>query len=107
MRCSACGTENEAGRKFCGECGRALVHTCPACNTPNPPTVKFCGECGTALAARTVESAPAPTAERRLVTVLFADHVGFTAIAEGRDAEETRELLSQYFETARRLIGRY
>ena len=36
----------------------------------------------------------APIAERRLVTVLFADLVGFTTIAEGRDAEAVRELLS-------------
>ncbi len=48
-----------------------------------------------------------PVAERRLVTVLFADLVGFTALAEGRDAEETRELLSRYFDLARDVIGRY
>ncbi len=41
------------------------------------------------------------------MSVLFADLVGFTAASEGRDAEETRELLSRYFETARTLIERY
>ena len=50
---------------------------------------------------------PAPVAERRLVTVLFADLVGFTTLSESRDAEETRELLSRYFETARNVIERY
>jgi class 3 adenylate cyclase/tetratricopeptide (TPR) repeat protein len=45
--------------------------------------------------------------ERRLVTVLFADLVGFTTIAEGRDAEAVRELLSAYFELTRELLGRY
>ena len=49
----------------------------------------------------------APAAERRLVSVLFADLVGFTAATEDRDAEETRELLSRYFETARTIIERY
>jgi len=39
--------------------------------------------------------------------VLFADLVGFTAWSESRDAEETRDLLSRYFELARTLIGRY
>ena len=39
--------------------------------------------------------------------MLFADLVGFTTASEGRDAEETRELLSRYFETARTLIERY
>jgi class 3 adenylate cyclase/tetratricopeptide (TPR) repeat protein len=46
-------------------------------------------------------------AERRFVSVLFADLVGFTAASEKQDAEETRELLSRYFETCRRLIGLY
>ena len=53
---------------------------------------------------------PAPTqpeAERRLVSVLFADLVGFTSLSESRDAEDVRELLSRYFDTARQVIGRY
>ena len=49
----------------------------------------------------------APSAERRLVSVLFADLVGFTPLSESRDAEEVRELLSRYFDTCRRLIGLY
>jgi class 3 adenylate cyclase/tetratricopeptide (TPR) repeat protein len=48
-----------------------------------------------------------PAAERRLVSVLFADLVGFTTVSENRDAEEVRELLSRYFETARTIIERY
>ncbi len=43
-------------------------------------------------------------AERRLVSVLFADLVGFTTRSEDRDPEETRELLSRYFEVARRIV---
>ena len=52
MNCAACGTENDAGRKFCMECGAPLARPCPSCGTPNPPQSKFCGECGAALAAR-------------------------------------------------------
>ena len=118
MRCSACGTENEDGRKFCGECGASLALACSNCGTPNPPNVKFCGECGTPLVpsstspssvvARPVaEAAPGPVAERRLVSVLFADLVGFTTLSETRDSEEVRDLLSRYFETSRQIIGRY
>src|SRR5215211_3149712 len=114
MTCPSCGAANESGRKFCGDCGTALAITCPSCGTANPPTVKFCGECGTALAAgAAAEPAPSappaspPAAERRLVSVLFADLVGFTSRSEGRDAEETRELLSRYFDTCRRLIELY
>jgi class 3 adenylate cyclase/tetratricopeptide (TPR) repeat protein len=42
-----------------------------------------------------------------VVSVLFADLVGFTAASESRDAEDTRELLTQYFDLARTLITRY
>jgi class 3 adenylate cyclase/tetratricopeptide (TPR) repeat protein len=49
----------------------------------------------------------APTAERRLVSILFADLVGFTSLSEQRDAEEVRELLTRYFDTSRRIIERY
>jgi class 3 adenylate cyclase/tetratricopeptide (TPR) repeat protein len=106
--CSSCGTPNEGDRKFCGECGSPLAQTCPSCGTPNPPTVKFCGECGAALgAAPTPERREAPAAERRLVSVLFADLVGHTSFSEGRDAEDVRELLSRYFDTARTVIERY
>ncbi|MDP9468996.1 MAG: AAA family ATPase, partial [Chloroflexota bacterium] len=54
-------------------------------------------------------AAPTPdaTAERRLVSVLFADLVGFTTFSEGRDSEETRELLTRYFEVARGIIERH
>jgi class 3 adenylate cyclase/predicted ATPase len=71
--------------------------------------MKFCGECGSALgAARSEPITPStPTAERRLVSVLFADLVGFTTASEGRDAEDTRELLTRYFDTSRTIIERY
>ena len=48
-----------------------------------------------------------PVAERRVVSIVFADLVGFTTLAEGRDAEDTRELLSNYFDLSREVIGRY
>jgi predicted ATPase/class 3 adenylate cyclase len=110
MTCPACGSENEAGRKFCGECGSPLALACPQCGSPNSPGVKFCGECGAALAAQPKDlpsPAASPTAERRLVSVLFADLVGFTTLSESRDAEEVRELLSRYFDTCKRLISLY
>src|SRR5690242_8380613 len=102
MHCPACGTENRADAKFCGGCGQALGHSCPACGAANDPGMRFCNECGAPL-----EAGAAPAAERRLVSVLFADLVGFTKASEARDAEETRELLSRYFDTCRRLISLY
>ena len=105
--CAACGTDNAAGRKFCGGCGAPLLQACPSCGSNNEPGMRFCGECGTALEAGATPAAAAPVAERRLVSVLFADLVGFTTLSESRDPEEVRELLSRYFATCRRSIGIY
>src|SRR6202008_1529729 len=49
LDCAACGTTNDAGRRFCIECGAPLVRACPTCGAANPPAAKFCGECGTAM----------------------------------------------------------
>ena len=46
-------------------------------------------------------------AERRVVSVLFADLVGFTPYAEKRDAEDVRDTLDRYFARASEVIGRY
>jgi class 3 adenylate cyclase/tetratricopeptide (TPR) repeat protein len=120
--CSSCGAENPVGKKFCTECGKPLALACPSCGAEIAGTEKFCGECGAVLgegatvasavgvpkvAAAMPPAATEPVAERRFVSVLFADLVGFTAASERRDSEDTRELLSRYFETCRRLIGLY
>ena len=93
---------------------RVWPQPCPSCGSPNAPDVNFCGECGTKLAGAAVASRERSTAsrepaaaERRLVSILFVDLVGFTAASEGRDAEDTRELLSRYFDVARTVIERY
>src|SRR6266516_7753488 len=88
MLCANCGTQNTAGRKFCKECGSPLALACPVCGAANEPGAKFCGECGSSFAATTAATARTaarppgrqdePTTERRLVSVLFADLVGFT-----------------------------
>jgi class 3 adenylate cyclase/tetratricopeptide (TPR) repeat protein len=45
--------------------------------------------------------------ERRQVSVLFADLTGFTSFSEARDAEDVREMLSEYFDVSRRIVGSY
>ncbi|HEY7023551.1 MAG TPA: adenylate/guanylate cyclase domain-containing protein, partial [Candidatus Limnocylindrales bacterium] len=112
MICSTCGTENKPGAKFCNECGVALESGCPNCGAVNKPGAKFCNECGTTLAdlapsGRVAVRTEASGSERRLVTVLFADLVGFTPFAEGRDAEDVRETLSHYFDLCSDVVGRY
>jgi class 3 adenylate cyclase/tetratricopeptide (TPR) repeat protein len=111
MSCPHCGAENRPEARFCLSCGAGLALVCPN-GHPVPAGAKFCDECGAQIGAAVapVETPAAPTAaasERRLVSVLFADLVGFTSASEARDAEDTRELLSLYFDTAQRLIERY
>jgi class 3 adenylate cyclase/tetratricopeptide (TPR) repeat protein len=108
MTCAACGSANRQGRKFCSDCGAPLARACTSCGAANEPDDNFCGECGEGLVGAAADPASrAPTAERRLVSVLFADLVGFTALSEERDSEEVRELLSQYFAEARQVIERF
>ena len=118
MICSNCAAPNAEGRKFCLECGTRLAAGCFTCGAPNEATAKFCGECGATLAgadpgvpkaaaSAPVHGAAVPTAERRLVSVLFADLVGFTSLAQDRDAEAVRDMLTRYFEVAREVVERY
>ena len=116
MICSYCTAENKPGRRFCVRCATPLAAACPSCGAPFDPGDAFCGECAAPLGTGGAPAAAiraqgqgvvAPVAERRLVSILFADLVAFTPLAEGRDAEETRELLSRYFDIASDVIARY
>jgi class 3 adenylate cyclase/tetratricopeptide (TPR) repeat protein len=70
--------------------------------------MRFCTQCGSALDQQTTPATSSGAAtERRVISALFADLVGFTPASEGRDPEETRELLSRYFELARTVVERY
>ncbi|HEX5039175.1 MAG TPA: adenylate/guanylate cyclase domain-containing protein [Candidatus Limnocylindria bacterium] len=111
MRCAACGTENRAGSRFCDNCGTPLESPCPSCGAPNRSDARFCASCGHAFADAPAALATAPeqepsqrNAERRVVSVLFTDLVGFTTLAEDRDPEAVRDLLSRYFERATGII---
>ena len=73
---------------------------CPSCGQDNPDVARFCLACGATLAAE----APAPNEERRYVSVLFVDLVGFTSRAERLDPEEVRAILTPYHECVRREI---
>ena len=64
--------------------------TCSQCGQENPDGFRFCGGCGAAL-----DSAPA-SEERKVVTVLFADLVGFTSRSERMDVEDVRGTLAPY-----------
>ena len=103
VSCAACGHENREGRKFCAECGAGLAPVCPACGASNEVGEKFCGECGTAMApaASSMPAAPAPApagggAERKHITVLFADVAGSMDLQEQLDAEVWAEIMGRF-----------
>ena len=119
INCPSCETENRGGRRFCRNCGGPLALPCATCGTINEPDDRFCGGCGsplaggegvggaTDMAAGQPTGAATPVAERRLVSVLFADLVGFTGFSDQRDPEQVRDMLARYFETCRERIERY
>jgi class 3 adenylate cyclase/tetratricopeptide (TPR) repeat protein len=79
------------------------MQTCPACGRENPADFKFCGACGAPL-----DVAVAPVREeRKVITVLFADLVGFTSRAEKLDPEDVRGLLSPYYARLRHELERH
>ncbi len=116
MLCGDCGFEAAPDFAFCPKCGRALARACPACGFAGPADFVFCPRCGGRLPASLPgpASLPAPdraasgrgatprghddAADRRPVTVLFADLSNFTGLGERRDAEEIRALQSELFQ---------
>jgi class 3 adenylate cyclase/tetratricopeptide (TPR) repeat protein len=80
------------------------VVVCPACAKENPDGFDFCGFCRAPLTA-----APSPRGreERKVVTVLFCDLVGFTAKAEQLDPEDVRAVLGPYHSRVRAELERH
>ena len=90
--CIGCGFEVQPEFAFCPRCGTKQPARCPGCGFPCPPDFRFCPKCGAAIAVTAPEPAARPQtvepsrpveaeADRRLVTVLFADLAGFTALS--------------------------
>src|SRR6516225_11511259 len=86
MRCSNCGSDNPAGKRFCGDCGTPLDSPGPI--PPREPRGPLPGE-------------------RRHLTVLFCDLVGSTEIAARLDPEEWREIVASYHRTTTEAITRF
>src|SRR5262245_17979808 len=93
---------------------------CPHCQTNNVADARFCMNCGNALPSagparepslfhdilRAPKAGPAP-GERRIITALFCDVVRSTALAEGMDPEEWREIMNRAFAILTGPIERY
>ncbi len=76
---------------------------CPSCGEENPQRAKFCWSCGAAL----TEAAPSTAEERKIVSVLFVDLVGFTAASEQADPEDVRARLRPYHARVKQEIERF
>jgi class 3 adenylate cyclase/tetratricopeptide (TPR) repeat protein len=71
---------------------------CPSCGRENVEGVRFCGYCGASLAGASHAE------ERRVVTVLFCDLVGFTSSSDNADPEDVRARLVPFHTTVKREI---
>ncbi|MBM2823535.1 MAG: adenylyl cyclase class-3/4/guanylyl cyclase [Thermoleophilia bacterium] len=76
--------------------------SCPSCGQENPEGFRLCGMCGASLVAEA-----AAREERKVVTVLFCDLVGFTAKAEQLDPEDVRAVLGPYHSRLRAELERH
>ena len=126
MKCPRCQAENDAGARFCEDCGARLEAVCPSCGTPVTPGKKFCRSCGAALttepagrfaspesytpkhlAEKILTSKSGLEGERKQVTVLFADLKGSMELLADRDPEEARKLLDPVLERMMEAVHRY
>lgn len=119
--CPSCGTATVPGAKFCPSCGSALAAACPACGHLNRAGDRFCAECGGALTAGGAPATytPEPLAEkirsgrtelegeRKQITVLFADVVGFTSMSERLDPEDAHDVIRACFDLMLDEVHRY
>ena len=127
MQCPGCQHENPPQAKFCLECGTRLALTCANCGTELPAGAKFCLECGQPvsaglvpsrfsspesytpkhLAEKILSSKSALEGERKQVSVLFVDVVGFTSLSERSDPEDMHGLMNRAVELMLGEVHRY
>jgi class 3 adenylate cyclase/predicted ATPase len=126
MQCPKCQFESPEGSTFCGDCGAPLELSCPSCGSNPPPGFKFCNNCGHDLQKPSEELPKALSfdeklakiqrylpkgltekilsqkdrieGERKQVTVLFCDMVGFTALSERIGPDDAYEIMDQIYE---------
>ncbi|MET0851553.1 MAG: adenylate/guanylate cyclase domain-containing protein, partial [Candidatus Rokuibacteriota bacterium] len=102
MTCPGCGSDVQADFAFCPRCGGKLAVVPPASAGALPSFAGAPARTGAGAAAARSEEG-----DRRLVTVLFADLAGFTALSESLDPEDVRALQSDLFRELSGAIERY
>ena len=112
LRCTKCELENRAGRRFCSSCGTSLPVLCERCGFPNEAAERYCGGCGHLLAnekggANKPRRNIDPEGDRRPVTVLFCDLVGYTHLSSVLDPEDVHALLERFFALVDAIVERF
>ncbi|HEX6499278.1 MAG TPA: adenylate/guanylate cyclase domain-containing protein [Micromonosporaceae bacterium] len=101
--CANCGRTAGPDDRYCGGCGTSLRFICVRCGRTNAADSAFCTGCGRPRA----EPAPVSREDRRRVSILFIDVVGFTRYAENADPERVRALQNDYFTAVRSVVHQY
>jgi class 3 adenylate cyclase/pimeloyl-ACP methyl ester carboxylesterase len=110
LDCAHCQTQLPAGAAFCFSCGQAVATTAGAtasAATANPRFASPEAYTPPHLAERILTSKSALEGERKLVTVLFVDVSGFTAMSERLDPEDVHALMDRAFELMLAEVHRY
>jgi class 3 adenylate cyclase/tetratricopeptide (TPR) repeat protein len=109
MNCPSCQSVNEERQKFCRTCGARLQTNCPGCGNDILPSDRFCGECGLKLVIQkeSAKKGEKIVSERKLITSLFADVSGYTALSERLDLEEVKELVNKIFGEIAQAVIKY
>jgi class 3 adenylate cyclase/tetratricopeptide (TPR) repeat protein len=109
MKCPSCQSANEETQNFCRTCGARLQTSCPGCGSSILPSDRFCGECGLELeiGKKPAKKRQEIVSERKLITSIFADISGYTALSERLDLEEVKDLLSRIFGEIAQIVIKY
>ncbi len=104
LQCAGCAHANELGARFCAQCGASLASRCFSCGAELPVAARFCSSCGAAVAADPVAVADGAL---KVVSVVFADLVGSTALQEALDTESVRRVMTRFYEVMRAVVERH
>ena len=130
IRCPRCDADNSDKSRFCRQCGARITTACPSCGAVGEPDSRFCDACGSPLPAtplgdsgaralapdrytprhlaeRILTARPAAEAERKQVTVLFADMKSSLEMLADRGPEAARDLVDPVIACMMQAVHRY